>query len=74
MAYQGIDSRDLYRKGSGLTLRRLWVLIQGLPWDSPLKVEVREAHEKAKVPTPDKIRDRQEHYRRLAEQQAKEAG
>lgn len=73
MAFEGIDSRDLYRPGSGMTLRRLWVLIQALPWDSPLKVQVRDAQEKAKQATPDRLRSRQAEWEAQNAQRAKEA-
>lgn len=69
MAYQGIDFRDLWRRGCGLTLRRLGVLLKALPADSPLWEALRIEHEKSLKPTPEKIRDRARHY----EQRAKEA-
>lgn len=59
MAFRGIDFRDLHRRGSGLTLRRLFVLLRAIPEDDPLWVEVREAEAKAQRPKPDQIRDRQ---------------
>lgn len=58
MAYQGIDLRDLYRRGSGMTPRRLWVLIRALPADAPLWVELQEA-EKNAYKAPDLLRERQ---------------
>lgn len=33
LAFRGVDLRDLWRPG-GLSLRRLWVLIQALPPES----------------------------------------
>lgn len=45
-----------------MTLRRLFVLLRGLPFDSEFKSEVRAAYEKSLKPTPDQIRARQEHY------------
>lgn len=60
MAFQGVDLRDLHRRGSGLTLRRLFVLLRGLRWmDAPLWHELEAAREAAKVSKPDEIRDRQ---------------
>ena len=74
MAYQGIDSRDLYRRGSGMTLRRLGVLINALPPGCPLHLSVLEAQEKAKKPAADLIRQRQAEFeRRNAAQRAKGA-
>jgi hypothetical protein len=58
LAFQGIDSRDLYRRGSGLTLRRLYVLLKALPWDSPLYEALRAEAESAKKPKADEIRER----------------
>jgi hypothetical protein len=60
LAFQGVDLRDLYRRGSGLTLRRLWVLLRALPWDCPLYEALRAEVEAAKVPKSDEIRERQE--------------
>ena len=68
LAFKGVDLRDLYRPGVGLTLRRLWVLIQGLPLDSLTWQAIQREHEKALIPTADKIRERQEHYRQKAEE------
>lgn len=59
MAFQGIDFRDLYRPGAGLTLRRLGVLLKALPYDSPLYEQLRREAEAAQVPKADEIRDRQ---------------
>lgn len=58
-AFKGIDFRDLYRRGSGLTPRRLLVLIKALPYDAPLWESMRAAEEAAKVAKPDEIRSRQ---------------
>ena len=62
--YQGADGdlRNLYRRGSGLTPRRLLVLIRSLPPDAPLWAVMREAEAKALKPSVEKIRERQEHY------------
>lgn len=70
MAYQGIDFRDLWRPGVGLTLRRLFVLLKALPADAPLWGELQREHERSLKPTPEQIRARAKHY----EQRAKEAG
>jgi hypothetical protein len=59
----GADLRDLHRRGSGLTFRRLWVLVRTLPADGWLWSAHRLADEKAKIPTVDQIRARAEHYR-----------
>lgn len=58
MAFRGIDFRDLYRPGSGLTLRRLLVLIRALPGDAPLWAELEAEAEAAKKPKVDEIRER----------------
>lgn len=74
MAFQGIDLRDLWRPSSGLTLRRLGVLIRALPHGSPLHEAVWAEQEAAKVPKPDEIRSRQQAFyernARAAERQA----
>jgi len=67
LAFRQIDFRDLWRRGSGLTLRRLFVLLRGLPYESAFKAEMRAAYERSLKPTPEQIRARQEHYRRKAE-------
>ncbi len=67
LAFRQIDLRDLYRRGSGLTLRRLLVLVRGLPADAVLWDAMREAEAKALRPTVEKIRERQAHYARLKE-------
>lgn len=53
-----------------MTLRRLWVLIKALPHDALFRRELAAAIEKAQKPTPEKIRERAEYYKR----KAKEAG
>ena len=58
------DLRSLYRRGSGLTLRRLSVLIKYLPPHSPLWPVLEAAEAKAQKPTTDRIRERQAHYNR----------
>lgn len=70
MSPAGIDLRDLYRPGGGssrLTLRRLRVLVRGLPPDSWTWLSVREDNEQAKADaTVTRLHDRAEHYRRKA--------
>jgi hypothetical protein len=68
LAFRGHDLRDLWRKGSGLTLRRLHVLIKSLPPEATLWAVLREEDEKAMKPTVDKIRERAAHYARQAEE------
>lgn len=65
--YQGVDAdlRNLWRRGSGLTPRRLLVLIRGLRPDALLWLEMDAAQEKAEKPTPEQIRERKAHYDRL---------
>ena len=65
LAFRGIDLRDLYRSGSGLTPRRLYVLVRALPPEALLWNVMREAEEQIK-PTADQIRDRAAHYRKQA--------
>ena len=67
LAFRGHDLRDLHRRGSGLTLRRLSVLIRSLPYESITWSLVREAEQKALKPTVDKIRERQAHYEQQRE-------
>lgn len=61
------DLRNLYRRGTGLTPRRLNVLIRRLPPDALVWAEVQAAYEKSLKPTPEQIRARQAHYDRLRE-------
>lgn len=49
-----------------MTLRRVLVLIKALPNDSAFWRSVRAAEKKAEIPTGDRIRDRQAHYRNQA--------
>ena len=58
MAYRGIDLRDLWRRGSGLTPRRLLNLIRYLPYDDPVMALLRLDEERSQKATPDEIRDR----------------
>jgi hypothetical protein len=60
--------RDLWRRGSGMTLRRLMVLIRALPGDGVLWSAVREAEKKALKPTVEQIRARAAHYAKQAEE------
>lgn len=64
LAFRGIDLRDLNRRGSGMTLRRLLVLIRALPPGAVLWAVMREAEEKAHKPTPEQIRARAARYAR----------
>jgi hypothetical protein len=59
LAFKGIDLRDLWRRGSGLTYRRLLVLLRAMPDDPLWRLELRAEVEAAKKPKPDLIRDRQ---------------
>lgn len=45
-----------------MSLRRLWVLVRALPEDALVRAELAAAEEKAKKPTPDLIRSRQEAF------------
>ncbi len=62
--------RDLWRHGSGMSLRRLAVLIFALPSDSLTWRAAAVAHEKSLKPKVEKIRDRQAHYDRQREKEA----
>lgn len=68
MASQGHDLRDLFRPGSGLSWRRLGVLIEWLPAEAPLWAELRAAHERSLKPTPEQIRERAAHYNARAKE------
>lgn len=75
MAFHGVDLLDLYRVGSGLTLRKVSALIDALPPEAPLWVVLRAEQEKQKKATPDEIRERQRAWQeRNAQRLAKEAG
>ena len=63
--------RDLWRRGSGMTLRRLAVLIFNLPADSATWRSYATEQEKALKPKVEQIRDRQAHYDRQAKAAAK---
>jgi hypothetical protein len=45
-----------------MTLRRLYVLLRGLPYDGLFKTEMRDAAEKAQIPQADLIRERAARY------------
>ena len=45
-----------------MTLRRLFVLLKGLPPDSIFKAEMAAAAEKANRPSVDQLRERQAYY------------
>jgi hypothetical protein len=62
LAFRGIDFRDLYRRGSGMTLRRMGVLLRGLPPDALLWHSMNAAEVQTQKPTPEQIRARQAHY------------
>lgn len=66
MSPHATDLRDMWRPGSGLTLRRIWVLLHALPAESATWLAIAAKAEQAEKPTPDKLRDRAEHYRQLA--------
>jgi hypothetical protein len=59
-----VDLRDLFIPGSGLTVRRVLLLIRALPAESYtrhlLAAAMKKAEEQAKV---DRIRARQDYYR-----------
>ena len=74
MAFQGIDLRDLYRPGFGLSARRAWVLVRHLPHDAPLwavlDAEEEEELEQPKQAAPEEIRSRADFYKQLAADQS----
>ena len=61
LAFQQIDVRDVFRVGSGMTFRRLRVLIEGLPWDSNTMTAIRES-QVSSLTAAERIRERQAHY------------
>lgn len=63
LANEGHDLRDLFRPGSGMTLRRLYVLVSGLPPHAGIWQAVQAAHEKSLKPTEQQLRERQARYR-----------
>lgn len=67
MAYlpSGIDLRHLYLPSGGpsrLTLRRLYVLILGLPWDAPVWVAQRAADAQAEEDRKTALIDERQAY------------
>jgi hypothetical protein len=62
LAFRGIDLRDLYRRGSGMTPRRLWVLIRALPEEALTWRAIHAETIQAQKPTIDLIRERAAHY------------
>lgn len=70
LAFRGIDVRDLWRHGSGMTLRRLAVLVFNLPADSATWRSYAVEQEKALKPKAEQIRDRQAYYDRQREKEA----
>jgi hypothetical protein len=65
LAFRGIDLRDFYRPGSGLTPRRLWVLIRRLPGDAALWHEQAAAEQKKldALTSVERLRERAAAYR-----------
>jgi hypothetical protein len=47
-----------------MTLRRLFVLLRALPYESEFKTAIRVAHERSLKPTPEQIRARAARYNR----------
>lgn len=47
LAFRGVDLRDHWRSGSGLTFRRLLVLIDSLPLESAFVSRIRREAEEA---------------------------
>lgn len=63
LAFEGIDLRDLYRPGSGMTLRRLNVLVDWLPPEARVWQAQRAAQEKSQSTSKiSKLRERQAFY------------
>lgn len=60
-AFRGLDFRDLYRRGSGMTLRRLMVLVKALPPDSLTHLTLAAEETKA-LTSVDRLRERQAYY------------
>lgn len=59
--YQGVDGDllSVWRPESGMTLRRLYRLVVGLPPDARIWAKVEADRKAALKPTPDQIRERQ---------------
>lgn len=62
--------RNLWRSGSGLTLRRLLVLVLGLKPEALLWRQMAAAEQAAQKPTAEQIRERQAHYDQKAKGEA----
>ena len=62
--YTGADGDllSVWRPGSGMTLRRLYRLVVGLPPDARIWGVVEAEQKKALKPTAEQIRERQAHY------------
>ena len=73
--YQGVDGdlRNLFRPGSGLTLRRLVTLIRGLSPDSALGLAMAASEVDAQKATADQIKAAEARFRER-NARAKEAG
>lgn len=61
---EGVDLRDIFRRGSGLTLRLLLLRVRGLPADSQTHRAL-TAEPESQKPTVDRLRERQAHYDQL---------
>jgi hypothetical protein len=66
MSPHATDLRDMWRPGSGLTLRRIWLLFHALPPESATWTAIAAKAEQAERATPDRLRERQEHYQQRA--------
>lgn len=71
LAFRGIDFRDLWRSGSGLTLRRLLVLVQALPPDSLTHLTINAQRESSLV-SADRLREREAFYNRNSKGDARD--
>lgn len=71
LAFRGIDFRDYWLPGGGpsrLSVRRLWVLVLALPWDSATHTALRAEREHAER---DRLTSRRDYYAaKRAEQEA----
>ena len=72
LAFRGVDLRDFFRPGggpSGLSLRRLWVLIGAMPYEAAWRSAVRREAGDAKA---SHLKDRRHYYaRKRAEQEGR---
>jgi hypothetical protein len=67
LAFQGVDLRDLYRRGSGMTPRSLLVRIRALPRATAFRQgaliwAVLEAEQEAALTSVERLRARTAHY------------